>query len=130
MQYVKLVNRTGRKLKGTWDGKIYEIAPNGAYQFPLAVAQAIKRQNPIMGSEDPYNMTMDYLVGIEEEGDPIDALTDEQAFAKAVEKWDRTKLIGALPSEVVAGKAGLYAHEKHSPVDSGNGAVSGGFVTP
>jgi hypothetical protein len=128
MQYVKIVNRTTRKLRATWDGRVYEIAP-GAHSFPQIVADAFKRQNPIMGSEDPYDMVMDYLVGIEEAGDPITPLTDEEAFPKELERWNRKKLIGAKPSEVVAGKAGLYAHEKNTSISS-LGQATGGFVNP
>jgi len=129
MQYAKIVNRTGRDLKGTWDGKIYELKAHGAYQYPLAVCQAIKRQNPIMGSEDPYTMVMDYLVGIEEEGDVLTELTDQEAFPHEIERWNRKKLIGAPDTTVIAGKNGLFAHEKNSAIPA-DGPATSGFVTP
>lgn len=129
MQYVKIVNRTSRNLNGTWDGRIYTLEAGSTNAFPRAIADAIKRQNPIMGSEDPYDMTMEYLVGIEEDGDPITTLTDLEAFPKEIERLNRKKLVGALPSEVVSGKAGLYAHEKHAAIPVG-GVAESGFVNP
>lgn len=105
MIYVKLVNRTNQTLHGVWDGKHVDIAP-GAHQFPLFAAQAYKRQNPVMGSENPMTGEIIYKLGIEEEGDPLDPLPE---IKEGVEKWDRTKLAGAKPSEIVPGDNGLYS---------------------
>ena len=129
MQYAKIVNRTGRDLRGTWDGRTYELKAKTAYQYPMAVCQAIKRQNPIMGSEDPYTMTMDYLVGIEEEGDPLTELTDLEAFPNEIEKWNRKKLVGAPETTVVTGKNGLFAHERNAQI-AVDGQASSAFVKP
>lgn len=130
MQLVKLVNRTSRQLRGTWDGKIHLLAPHAVEALPRAVAEAIRRQNPIMGSEDPYDMTMEYLVGIEEEGDPISELTDLEAFPQEIERWNRKKLAGdAAKAEPIAGRNGLYAHERNTAIAS-DGQASGGFVNP
>ena len=105
-------NRTSQTITGTWGGRQYDLAPNGTGAFPALVATAMKRQNPIMGSGDPrdseYGMTgrMKYKVGIVELGDPVDSV---EINPTAVERWDRSKLVGAKPSEVVAGDNGIYS---------------------
>lgn len=107
-----LKNRTDQQLNGTWNGRQYELEPYGTEAFPVEVARAFKRQNPVMGSGDPRDseagMTgkMVYKVGITEENDPCDALTD---IKEGAERWDRRKLIGARPSDVVAGDNGIYS---------------------
>ena len=124
MQYVTVVNRTSKNLYGTWDGRQYTIAP-GKNSFPIIQAQKFRDQNPIMGSMDPMSGQMDYKIGIEEDNDPCTPL---EGVVEGVEKWDRSKLAGARPSEVVAGDNGLYqlgrsAGSTPLPVDAG-------FVNP
>ncbi len=70
MEYVILVNRTSKPLEATWDGKRYPLQP-GDNPLPRAVAEAAKRQNPIMGTGGDGMWDMDYLVGIKEFGDPL-----------------------------------------------------------
>ena len=70
MQYVKLVNRTSKTLHGLWDGHHYDLAP-GEHAFPEIQALKFKEQNPIMGTQDPYTLHMDYLIGIVEYGDDV-----------------------------------------------------------
>lgn len=103
MQFVTLVNRTKKNLEVCWDGKRTVLVP-GKNALPQIVAEAAKRQNPIMGSEDPITLQMDYLVGIEEIGDPIDPI--EQA--PAIERMNRAKMPNAKNVEVIPGVAGLY----------------------
>lgn len=106
MEHVTVVNRTQETLKGTWDGRHYTITP-GKHSYPRIQAEAFQRQNPIMGSEDPrvFN-SMKYKIGIEENGDDCTPLTD---LKEGIERWDRSKLPGARPSEVVPGDNGLYS---------------------
>lgn len=112
MSTLTVVNRTENTLTGTWNGRQYDIAPYGTEILPIKAALAIKRQNPVMGSGDPRDseagMTgrMIYKVGIKEHNDPLDPLKD---IKEGVERWDRNKLVGARPSEVVAGDNGLYS---------------------
>lgn len=126
MQYVKLVNRTDKVLHGVWDGKHVDIRP-GAHQFPEQQAIAYKRQNPVMGSENPQTGDIVYKLGIEEHGDPVTPLGD---FTEGVEKWDRSKLVGARPSEVVPGDNGLYStlrgEGRSAPLPVDDGYLSGG----
>lgn len=94
-----LVNRTSKTLKGTWDGQHYDIGP-GKHAFPEMQALKFKDQNPIMGTEDPYNLQMKYLIGIEEYNDDCSPIEQSKAITR-----------GAIsPNErVVPGKKGLYS---------------------
>lgn len=121
MQYVTVVNRTKKPLEGVWDGHRYAI-PVGKSSHPAIVAEAAKRQNPVMGSEDPYTMEMDYLVGIEEYGDDCSPI--EQS--PAIERFSRDKLVGAKETEVVPGKTGIYSVRDVAASLS----LDGNFVAP
>lgn len=124
MRYVTLVNRTSGVLEGTWDGKRHKIHP-GKNEFPEIMAHKFKEQHPIMGSEDPYTLDKEYLLGIVEDSDPITPI--EQS--KAVELVNRKKLGGrAAKAEVIETSAGgLYSHERHAGIPV-NGPVETGFT--
>lgn len=120
MRLVTLVNRTDKILHGTWDGRHYDIQP-GLNTFPELQALAFKRQNPVMGSEDPITGYMDFKVGILEDNDMVEPLA---ASKESIERWDRSKLAGARPTEVVPGDNGLYqmgraAGSQGLPADAG-----------
>ena len=104
MELVTLVNRTSKELRALWNGIRYPLAAHSKQALPVIVAEAAKRQNPLMGSEDPRDGSMEYLVGIEEQGDDCSPI--EQA--PAIEKWDRKKLPGAGPVDVVPGRTGIF----------------------
>lgn len=108
-QYVTLVNRSSKVLKGTWDGKHYDIQP-GSHQFPEIQALKFKEQNPIMGSEDPYTLQKEYLIGIVEHKDDISPTEQTES----IERWNRSKLVGAKPVEVVKGN-GIYTPSLDAP---------------
>ena len=109
-QFVTLVNRTKDTLQGTWNGRHYDIMP-GESHYPEAEAQAFRRQNIVMGSEDPRTGKITYKLGIREYGEPCSPLDPEVLAGDkvSVERWDRTKLTGSKPSEVVAGDNGIYS---------------------
>lgn len=115
MELLTVTNRTTTEVTGTWDGRQYTLGPLKTEAFPESVATAFKRQNPIMGSGDPRDseigMTgrMKYKVGIKELKDPCDPLDPLVLQRQGVERWNREKLVGARPSEVVEGDNGLYA---------------------
>lgn len=109
MEYVTLVNRSNKVLKGTWDGRHFDLKP-GSHQFPEIQALKFKEQNPIMGSEDPYTLQKEYLIGIVEHGDDISP-TEQTA---SIERWNRAKLVGAKPVEIVRGN-GLYNQALDAP---------------
>src|SRR5882672_10432759 len=115
-QYVTLINRTSKVLFGTWNGIQHSIAP-GKNSFPDTLAQKFKDQNPIKGTEDPFTLEKQYLLGIEENNDPTTPIEQSDK----VELLDRSKLTGiAGKAEVVQTSAGgLYAHERQSslPLD-------------
>lgn len=76
--YVTLVNRTTKNLQGVWDGRHYDIAP-GKHSYPEIQAMKFKDQNPVMGSEDPYTLTKQYLIGIVEFGDDVTPIEQSSA---------------------------------------------------
>lgn len=102
MRYVTLVNRTSKILNGTWDGKHHNIHP-GKNSFPETMANKFKEQNPVMGSQDPYSLELQYLCGIEEDGDDISPIEQSDK----IELMDRSKLRNAVPVVVVQGE-GLF----------------------
>ena len=127
MRHVTLVNRTNGILRGVWDGRHYDLQP-GTHSFPEVQAYAFKNQNPVMGSENPQTGEMTYKVGIVEDNDPVTPLAP-QVGPEPIERWDRSKLTGAKPSEVVAGDNGLYGQGAASWRAPGLPADAG-FVTP
>lgn len=109
-----VVNRIPETVKTTWDGKHYEIGPNQEKAFPEDIAFSFKRWNIQAGSLDPRSGKMTFLVGIREKGDPCDPLEktiliDPLTGKPHVEVWDRAKLTGSRPSEIVPGDNGLYS---------------------
>jgi hypothetical protein len=120
MEIVTVVNRSSKPVKGTWDGKPYVIQPKGRSALPVIVAEAIKRQNVVMGSEDPYSGEMTYLVGIEEQGDPTSPI--EQT--NSVTRMNRAPL--GKNEEIVKGHNGLYsARDLAGPPSSPPGVTTG-----
>ena len=103
MEYVTLVNRTSKSLNGTWDGKQIVIAP-GEKMLPRLVAEAVKRQNPKMGTQGSELFDVVYLCGIKEYGDPLEPV--EQSNSK--ELMDPKILHGAKRMMEVAGETSMY----------------------
>lgn len=126
MNHVTLVNRTSKTLVGIWDGRRHDIVP-GKNSFPEIMAEKFKAQHPVMGSENPFTLDKDYLLGIEEAGDP----TTPVEQSGAIERFNRD-LLGGPPVEVVRGN-GLYAptgiDAAAKPITVG-GAAESGFVKP
>ena len=115
-EYYTVVNRTAEVRKTVWDGKHYELAPREERVFPAEVAHAFKRWNVQMGSLDPRSGRVTLLVGIKELNEPCDPLVqdvliDPKTGKPHIEVWDRDKLTGARPSEIVPGDNGLYSQQ-------------------
>lgn len=122
-QYVTLVNRSSKTLRGVWDGRHYDIAP-GKHSFPEIMAMKFRDQNPIMGSEDPRTLQCDYLMGIEELSDNCTPI--EQTDAP--QRIDRGKTPDKVV-EVIQGN-GLYSPAMSDKPFSVGGVIESGFVKP
>ena len=104
MNLVTVFNRTQRPLEGTWDGRTYTVPP-GKSAHPLLIAEAIKRRNPIMGSDDPSTGQLQYLIGIEEQGDDCSPIEQSDE----IELYNRRLAKNAIPIMVIPGNQGMYA---------------------
>lgn len=122
-EIVTVVNRSSKVVQGTWDGKPYVLAPGAKYSLPVIVAEAIKRQNVVMGSEDPYTGEMEYLVAIVEHNDPQGPV--EQT--RVITRMNRTAI--AKPDETtMEGRTGLYSTRDLAPPPSISGPATGSFT--
>lgn len=87
MEIVTVVNRTSQPVEGIFDGKRTVIAPHARLPMLYHAAEHLKRQNPVMGTEDISDpRSPEFLVGIEEWGDDISPI--EQSDKQ--ERFDRT----------------------------------------
>lgn len=103
-RHVTLVNRTSKTLMGVWNGRQHMIEP-GSHSFPEAQALKFRDQNPIMGTEDPFTLQKQYLMGIPEMQDDCSPI--EQS--NSVELQDRSKLGASQQNVQVIQGHGLYA---------------------
>jgi len=88
---VTLFNRTQGNLRCMFDGQDFTIKPGKNHGFPRVAVRFAKDQNPVMGSEDPYNPhDVQFLVGVAAWGDPVDPI--EQTSSR--ERMDRSKIEG------------------------------------
>jgi hypothetical protein len=91
METVTLINRTKGTLQCTFDGHTYDLVPGENHGFPKVAVPFAKRQNPVMGSEDPYNpIKFNSLVGVKDTSDPVTPIKQTDA----VERIDRSKVRG------------------------------------
>ena len=111
-EVVTVVNRSSRMLKGTFNGKPYDIPP-GESRFSRQEAVFFRYQNPIMGRGTPledWSVKSEYLIGIKEDGDPVDPV--EQT--NAPQRWD-TGMVNGPNVEVIRPRGGGYAPEIRQP---------------
>ena len=108
-ELVTLVNRTSKMLKGTWDGRHYEIMP-GKHEFAELKAMKFRDQNPVMGSENPYDLSKQYLMGIVEHGDDVGPI--EQSDSISLQ--DLSEKIKSGEYKIVKGN-GLYRPATDAP---------------
>jgi len=120
MEFLTVVNRTSRPLSCTWDGK-QVVAQPGKSSQPATIARKLKYDNPIMGSDDPMTGQLQYLIGIEEEGDPTTPIEQSDE----IELYNRKLQKNAVPIVIVPGNTqGMYNIARSSlPID-------GQFVSP
>ena len=117
---VTIVNRTNQDLVGTWDGRRYELEAGKEYGFPLEVAKAFRKQNPVMGTLDPYSGVFDSKLAIVEEGDPTDKI---EINDEAIELINRS-VVGGPDTKVITQSAGLFGRRQN---DASLGTVDGMF---
>ena len=110
MQYLTVVNRTSRPLSCTWDGK-QTVCPPGKQSFPEVIARKLKYDNPIMGSDDPSTGQLQYLIGIESEGDPLTPIEQSDE----IELYNRRQMKNAVPVVVIPGNTGGLYNIARSP---------------
>jgi hypothetical protein len=80
LETVELINRAPVNLTVKFDGQEKTLKP-GSNWVPYVTVEFAKNQNPIMGSQDPYNPHISgcsYLVGIAGTKDPVTPLTPEE----------------------------------------------------
>lgn len=132
MEYVTLVNRSSKKLNGTWDGKHFDVTP-GEHMFPRKVAEAIKRQNPIMGTQGHEIWDIQYLCGIKEFGDEITPIEQSDSIELVDPKILHAASVAAGNKvSVEAGPVGMYrnraAYASEQPLPSA--LMDSGFEKP
>lgn len=102
--YVTVGNRTSKPLKATFDGRTWDLPPYPATRMlhPFVATHAV-RQNPVMGTEDPYNaMDCEYLVYVKEWKMP----------AKPIEQSDKPERLDRSLLPPSAQNAQLVEHRR------------------
>ena len=87
MDIVTVVNRSSQSVEGIFDGQPIVIPPHGKKAMLANAAELVKRQNPVMGTEDPGDLrSPQFLLGVLEWGDDLSPI--EQSVA--IERFDRS----------------------------------------
>lgn len=125
-EFVTLVNRSSHLIKGVWNGRHFDIKP-GKHSYPLIAARAIKRQNPIMGTQGHEIYDVKYLVGIEELGDDCSPIEQTDA----VELMAPEVLHPGKKMTKVKGVTGLYGRGSvTTQAPNSGGMVESSFDNP
>ncbi len=80
LEQVELINRAPVTLTVQFDGQCKELKP-GSNFVPAVTVPFAKNQNPIMGTQNPYDPHISgcrFLVGVKGTKDPIEPLTVEE----------------------------------------------------
>lgn len=119
---VSAVNRTTEPVDGMFDGqpvvllpgyeivdgKVVGAGPSGTVRsnpLPYFAAEMIKRQNPVMGTEDPLDpRDFESLIGIVEWDDPIDHLEQSDAIERLDRELMSEEAQTATPMLTAAGR--------------------------
>lgn len=86
---VVIVNRTNRNLDVMKDGKPTVLKP-GRNSVNAGLIRFAKQQNPLPGSQDPYTLQEESLIGVEGTHDNCEPIPDELLALLPIEKIDRT----------------------------------------
>ena len=67
---VEVFNRSAEPIEGVFDGRVYEV-PAGKSELNRAVAAAVRNQNPILGTMDPWSgdLGLEHMLAVEAFGD-------------------------------------------------------------
>jgi len=88
MEFVQIVNRSPETLSVMYDGKRYQLQP-GTNTVPSFLVGPAKRQNRVMGTEDPLNpLDFESLIGVPDVDD-----CSPKKQSKAVEALDRKLMV-------------------------------------
>ena len=112
-EFVTIVNRTSKPLKGCCDGKHVRIPP-GEYRCTYEQALFYRSQNPIMGQGTPLDdwaSRAEFLIGIKESGDDCSPI--EQS--NAPQRWDSDAVNGPGRYDVVKSRAPQFSEAKVQP---------------
>lgn len=112
-EMVTVVNRTSKPLKGTFNGRPYDI-PLGESRFSCEEAMFFRYQNPVMGRGTPledWSSKSEYLIGIKELHDDCSAI--EQTDSP--QRWD-SMMVNGPNTEVIRPRGGSYAPEVRQPL--------------
>jgi len=105
---VTLTNRTSKTLSAMFDGQRFRFPPGPTPGVPVVVAQFAKAQNPVMGTQDRYEVESgECLMGVEAWGDPISPI--EQS--SAIERLDRSTIEDEGKNAVPGPKVRVRASE-------------------
>ncbi len=75
LESVTLVNRTNRTIEVRYDGEDMKLKPGRTRNFPRVAVPYAQKQNPLMGSQHPYDPTQFIsLIGVEVDEHSSDAL--------------------------------------------------------
>jgi hypothetical protein len=128
---VTIVNRAPWPLNVRWDGKDVTLQPGETPGFPRMAVPYAKNQNPLMGSEDPYDPTkFEYLVGVKgskkDNLEPLTAAEIEQ-HKTAPQRLNR-EIIAAdrgdmKAREVLRGKKEPAAFQARYEINSDGGGL-------
>lgn len=114
---VTLVNRTSKVLFVTFDGQTKALEPGENPGFPLIAVWHAKKQNVLMGSEDPNNpMSRTYLVGVK-----VKAGQKQKDDISPLEQSDAPQFLNREELDTAPGvkKVMLRGRKKASAFDAG-----------
>ena len=101
LESVTLINRSDRTLTVRYDGEEMRLKPGKTLGFPKVAVPYAKKQNPLMGSQHPYDPTRYIsLIGVEGVDDcsPIGA----EMLKEADGKYERVDRSGEFHGEPMA----------------------------
>jgi hypothetical protein len=133
LEQVELFNRAPVDLTVQFDGQTKTLKP-GANTVPGIVVQYAKNQNPVMGTQDPYNPHVSgctYLVGVVGSKDNVEPLTAEewadhlnQPCRENVQQWFADKY-GSDPKAKLVTRGKGRATTATSRYDAGSSPQGG-----